>query len=73
MKSKDFCSHHGFNLEPVEQDNGRMLVNVIDQKRLLFPTGKKEGRTPIHPAGLDSWLQKCYDELMDVILEKIYQ
>ncbi|UOY07741.1 hypothetical protein L0P88_04120 [Muricauda sp. SCSIO 64092] len=72
MTPKDFCNHHGFRLVPKEQDNGRYLINVTDERCTLYPSGTRVGTVPIHPAILEPWLQKCYNELMDFILDKQY-
>jgi hypothetical protein len=72
MRPRDFCQYHGFELEPELQSNGRYIINITDKGKRLFKTGIRQGTQHIHQNILESWLVKCHDELMDLILEKLY-
>jgi hypothetical protein len=72
MKPMDFCQYHGFELHPELQTNGRYIINITDKGKRLFKTGIRLGTQYIHQNTLEDWISKCYDELMDLILDKLY-
>lgn len=72
MTAQQFCNHHGFEIDIIEGYSGRNRINIIDTNCRLFATGTRNGTMPIPGAILPEWIDKAYRELMDLILEKLY-
>lgn len=72
MNPPAFCQYHGFELEPELQSNGRYVINIKDRDKSLFKTGIRNGTQHVHQNILEDWISKCYAELMDLILDKLY-
>ncbi len=73
MKPKAFCHKMGFTLESEERPDGLHVIHVIDRDRRIYKSGKKEGTLPVKLQQLLSRLERGYDALMNLILEKVYQ
>lgn len=72
MKPEEFCKYHGFDLVPELQSSGKFLINITDRDKRLFPTGVRKGIMPINQTRLEFWTEKVQSELMDLILDKLY-
>lgn len=72
MSEGEFCERHGFVITPELQSNGRYLLLVNDRDKRLFPEGLQKGSIYIHGNSLNDWIKKVHRELMDTILDKLY-
>lgn len=72
MQPKVFCNNHGFTLSTEQLHNGRYLIHIQDANKQLYKTGERKGKIKIHPAVLEQWTARVYNQLMDKILEHLY-
>ncbi|UOB16606.1 hypothetical protein [Abyssalbus ytuae] len=68
----EYCSDMGFHLEVVELDARYFLINVIDENKSIYKSGKKQGSIK-HPLKMkDNVLYTSYSSLFELILKKLY-